>query len=287
MKIGISTFGVAGDILPMLEYGRRVEEMGHDVEYLIFALDDKEYGKNTVRLNFNGNRFAMQNIDWMSPTALTALYHESISANMGLIAKHCFDLNSRCTDIVNFYFLQPMRNICTGNYTSFSLNPSMAGCKIPEVVALNAVGKSDIIAVDPIFGGTGYYYSENKAPSVEVPKDAVFMGLGSQQKFVKDRALALFDMIEKNISKPCFIQGRDFDFIDYDSAFEKCSVILHHGGVGTTHQATRSGTKQIVFPLQADNLFWAMKVEELGLGINAHTLGVDKIIEEIEVVSWV
>jgi len=53
--------------------------------------------------------------------------------------------------------------------------------------------------------------------------------------------------------------------------FPQCSVIVHHGGSGTTHTALHSGTPQVITPVLADQPFWAYRVSTLGVGPN-HTI---------------
>jgi UDP:flavonoid glycosyltransferase YjiC (YdhE family) len=48
--------------------------------------------------------------------------------------------------------------------------------------------------------------------------------------------------------------------------FPHCDALIHHGGVGTTHSAARSGKPQMIVPLLLDQFYWANRVKELGLG---------------------
>jgi sterol 3beta-glucosyltransferase len=48
--------------------------------------------------------------------------------------------------------------------------------------------------------------------------------------------------------------------------FPRCSVLLHHGGAGTTHAALRAGRPSIVIPHIADQFFWADTLQRLGVG---------------------
>jgi UDP:flavonoid glycosyltransferase YjiC (YdhE family) len=48
--------------------------------------------------------------------------------------------------------------------------------------------------------------------------------------------------------------------------FPHCDAIIHHGGVGTTHSAARSGKPQMVVPLILDQFYWSQRVKELGIG---------------------
>lgn len=53
---------------------------------------------------------------------------------------------------------------------------------------------------------------------------------------------------------------------DHAWLFERCSVVVHHGGAGTTHAAAASGLPQVVCPFFADQPFWARAVSRAGAG---------------------
>lgn len=46
----------------------------------------------------------------------------------------------------------------------------------------------------------------------------------------------------------------------------RCSLVIHHGGAGTTVTAARAGVPQQIVPHATDQFFWRKRVEELGLG---------------------
>jgi sterol 3beta-glucosyltransferase len=50
--------------------------------------------------------------------------------------------------------------------------------------------------------------------------------------------------------------------------FKHCVAIIHHGGAGTTHAATRSGCPSVVVPFMDEQLFWARQLQSLGLAGN-------------------
>ena len=51
--------------------------------------------------------------------------------------------------------------------------------------------------------------------------------------------------------------------------FPKVSVILHHGGAGTTHAALTAGRASVIMPFLADQPWWASRLHSLGLGSKA------------------
>lgn len=46
--------------------------------------------------------------------------------------------------------------------------------------------------------------------------------------------------------------------------FPQTSVVIHHGGAGTTHSAARAGVPSVVVPFAGDQLFWADRLRQLG-----------------------
>jgi len=47
--------------------------------------------------------------------------------------------------------------------------------------------------------------------------------------------------------------------------FPRMAAIVHHGGVGTTHEALRAGRPQVIVPFFGDQPFWADRVYALGV----------------------
>lgn len=47
--------------------------------------------------------------------------------------------------------------------------------------------------------------------------------------------------------------------------FPRCSVVVHHGGVGTTHAACRAGTPSVVIACLAEQTFWGKELVRMGL----------------------
>ena len=43
--------------------------------------------------------------------------------------------------------------------------------------------------------------------------------------------------------------------------------MVHHGGAGTTTTTARAGVPQVVVPQVADQLYWAARVADLGIGV--------------------
>lgn len=51
----------------------------------------------------------------------------------------------------------------------------------------------------------------------------------------------------------------------HQPVFARCAAVVHHGGAGTTHTATRSGCPSVVVPFMDEQLFWAKQLRAQGL----------------------
>jgi UDP:flavonoid glycosyltransferase YjiC (YdhE family) len=61
----------------------------------------------------------------------------------------------------------------------------------------------------------------------------------------------------------CFAVGE----ANHQVLFGRVAAVVHHGGAGTTHTATRAGAPQIVVPQGMDQPYFAGRVAELGIGV--------------------
>jgi vancomycin aglycone glucosyltransferase len=72
--------------------------------------------------------------------------------------------------------------------------------------------------------------------------------------------------------------------VNHQELFKRVAAIVHHGGAGTTHAATRGGAPQVVIPQHYDQHYWAGRVGQLGIG-SAHatsTPTVDSLTSALE-----
>jgi sterol 3beta-glucosyltransferase len=51
----------------------------------------------------------------------------------------------------------------------------------------------------------------------------------------------------------------------HDWLFPRTSLVIHHGGSGTTHSAARAGVPSVVLPFAADQFFWAEQLRQRGI----------------------
>lgn len=55
------------------------------------------------------------------------------------------------------------------------------------------------------------------------------------------------------------------DATPHDWLFPRMAAVIHHGGSGTVHSATRAGKPSIVMPFAGDQPFWADRLHRLGV----------------------
>jgi vancomycin aglycone glucosyltransferase len=72
--------------------------------------------------------------------------------------------------------------------------------------------------------------------------------------------------------------------VNHRALFKRVAAIVHHGGAGTTHAATRGGAPQVVIPQHYDQYYWAGRVEQLGIGTapTTHTPTADSLTSALE-----
>jgi UDP:flavonoid glycosyltransferase YjiC (YdhE family) len=55
------------------------------------------------------------------------------------------------------------------------------------------------------------------------------------------------------------------DPVSHASLFPRLAAVVHHGGAGTTHTASRAGVPQIIVPHVLDQFYFARCVQSLGV----------------------
>ena len=78
----------------------------------------------------------------------------------------------------------------------------------------------------------------------------------------------------------------------YDHLLPRCKIVIHHGGMGTTHRALTHGIPQIVVPHAADQRIQARRVAEakVGLHLTAHDVRQGQLREGVKAIleaEWV
>ena len=62
------------------------------------------------------------------------------------------------------------------------------------------------------------------------------------------------------------LDGFRLDAVPHAWLFPRCSLIVHHGGGGTTGAGVRSGVPSMAVPYGADQPFWGRRLHALGVG---------------------
>jgi UDP:flavonoid glycosyltransferase YjiC (YdhE family) len=71
---------------------------------------------------------------------------------------------------------------------------------------------------------------------------------------------------------------RHFDYAPFKALLPRAAALVHSGGVGTTAQALRAGTPQLIAPLSHDQFDNAYRVERLGVGREiSRTFGLPRV----------
>lgn len=69
--------------------------------------------------------------------------------------------------------------------------------------------------------------------------------------------------------------------VPHDWLFQRIDAACHHGGAGTTGASLRAGIPTIIRPFFGDQMFWADRVEALGVGTGVRKLTVQSLTEAL------
>ncbi|MEO0796359.1 MAG: glycosyltransferase [Verrucomicrobiota bacterium] len=174
------------------------------------------------------------------------------------------------------------------------LEPTKSFFREPAPLALVTVSQKlfapDDGAVDPRFRYTGYWrYQTDPDPKQAAELEAFCAGqevpvlnFGSvsfdDSAELFTRFLRAWPQGKKLIVQSGWVGFKESDAAsrpevkvigqaNHDLLFSHASVIIHHGGAGTTASALHSGKPQIIIPHIADQAFWAEQVKKLGSGL--------------------
>lgn len=160
----------------------------------------------------------------------------------------------------------------------------------------------NLIAADPLFciGSEGWQAFNRICGFLEFTEDTqrwempdslqtflkhgpapVYLTLGSMQQSAPDWSMGLFlqavesagcrAIIQTSSERyPAEMQTGNVYFIGkhpHQPVFEHCAAVVHHGGAGTTHAASRAGCPSIVIPFMDEQLFWGRQLQKLGLAV--------------------
>lgn len=160
----------------------------------------------------------------------------------------------------------------------------------------------NLIASDPIFcNGSEHWQSFNQVCGfLEFTEDAqhwempqglqaflqqgpapVYLTLGSIQQSVPEWSMDVFLQAVELAGCRAIIQTSSERFAadtqtenvyfigrhPHQPVFERCAVVVHHGGAGTTHAASRAGCPSVVIPFMDEQLFWGQQLQKLGMSV--------------------
>ncbi len=141
----------------------------------------------------------------------------------------------------------------------------------------------------PAISLTGFWFldqQKNWQPSEELQdflaegEAPVYVGFGSMSDRSPEQLTQIaFEALKRSGQRGILATGweamrtqslpRNILMIDgapHDWLFERVSMVVHHGGVGTVAAALRAGVPQIVTPFSADQPLWAEMVYRCGVG---------------------
>lgn len=175
--------------------------------------------------------------------------------------------------------------------------------KVPPDYVLSELLTSqqlNLVAVDPLFCRSFEYWQAHHqacgfldfaedAQQWEIPAKLadfldsgtapVYMTFGSLQQAVPEWSMDLF--LEATALAGCraiiqtsserYPAGSQIDQVyfvgrhPHQPLFKQCAAVVHHGGAGTTHAASKSACPSVVLPFMDEQLFWAKQLQALGL----------------------
>jgi len=123
----------------------------------------------------------------------------------------------------------------------------------------------------------GWRPSEELSRFLEAGEAPIYFGFGSMSGFKCSQLLdavvsaaagrrALFYPGWSGVD-PSGLPGNFFVLGEtpHDWLFPQTSLVVHHGGSGTTHSAARAGVPSVVVPFAGDQFFWADRLCKLGV----------------------
>lgn len=198
---------------------------------------------------------------------------------------------------LSFAGVRPMINRCRKNVLSLPPLSLGDGNAMHRETAFSLVGYSESILLRPAdwpdnIHLTGYWFLDNPAyqPTpvlrafLEAGPPPVYIGFGSMpSKDPVHLAELVCQALRMAGQRGILFTGTgvlgqgiahhtassDLFFLDsapHDWLFPRMSAVVHHGGSGTTAAGLRAGIPSILVPAGTDQLLWAQRVMDLGLG---------------------
>lgn len=80
------------------------------------------------------------------------------------------------------------------------------------------------------------------------------------------RRTLLVTPFKENLPPTLPAGSAQFDFAPFGPAFRRCSLVVHHGGIGTLAQALAAGVPQLIMPMAHDQPDNAWRLKQMGVG---------------------
>lgn len=145
---------------------------------------------------------------------------------------------------------------------------------------------------------TGYIPDDNMLEFIEAGDKPVFIGFSSTVIHEPGRfSEILVEAFRRLGKRVVLVTGwgglGNMDFPDnffkvrsvpHDWLFPQMSLLIHHGGAGSTGAALRSGVPSVVIPFAADQYFWGRRVYKTGCGpepLPARNLTAEKLYRTV------
>ncbi|MBU9713626.1 glycosyltransferase [Evansella tamaricis] len=130
-------------------------------------------------------------------------------------------------------------------------------------------------------------HEENQLPEdllawLESGEKPIYFGFGSLPILDPQKMIDMVVEITQSLQTRAIIASGWSDMMPKDSSlthsifmlksanhellFPHCSIIIHHGGAGTTHTTLESGVPSIICSTYADQPFWGERITELNIG---------------------
>jgi len=184
------------------------------------------------------------------------------------------------------------------------VNEERAGLALPALrhASEGRIGAGAVLAVDPLFASlprelagapsgirqAHYWYHEDEGLVLDAATERflaegappILVSFGSADAVMKD-APATFARLCETLtglghrvllvtSHPAATGASGAvhrtGFVPHAKVMPRCSLVIHHGGIGTVFAAARAGVRQLVVPRMLDQFFWAARVNEMRIG---------------------
>jgi sterol 3beta-glucosyltransferase len=154
---------------------------------------------------------------------------------------------------------------------------------------------------------TGYWFPENRqwepasdlADFINSGSPPIFIGFGSMPIMDPERTTEIIlGALEQTGQRAILHVGWGglgnlplprsvfrIDYAPYDWLFPKTSMVIHHGGSGTTALGLRAGVPSCAIPFVFDQFYWGERIAQLGVGpapVPFKKLTVERLREAIQ-----